>query len=103
METITVVNAIEECLGAAGIVVEEIKRLMRCFTVSFIIHTSRTANKAAHAIATFVAQENRHLSWLGDGPSWLVHVINNDAPVTLNPIREVSCDVAVHNWSIPQV
>jgi hypothetical protein len=103
MDAVTVVNATEECLGAAGIVVEEIRRLMRCFIVSSIIYTPREANNAAHAIASFVARENGRLSWLGDGPPWLVHVINNDAPVTLNPIREVSCDAAVHNRSIPQV
>lgn len=53
-----VVNATEECLGAAGIVVEEIRRLMQCFTASSIIHTPREANKAAHEIATFVARKN---------------------------------------------
>lgn len=56
---------------------------------------------AAHAIANFVALENGHTNWLGDGPFYLINVMDSDKSVTMVSNRKVSCETIFYNWSIP--
>lgn len=55
LEVVKRENGSADCSNAAGVVVDEIRMLMRDLNVLQIVHVPREANMAAHVVACFVA------------------------------------------------
>lgn len=61
MEAVYMINSAEICLAAEGVVVDQIRSLLRFLHISGINYIPREANVAAHSVASFVARDNgRH-------------------------------------------
>lgn len=88
LEAVNMVKGSEECFAEEGNIIDKIRRLLCCCSSQGLLHVPRVANRAAHAIASFVAQGNGCFHWLEVGPSWLRDVIVNDGPLTASILRE---------------
>lgn len=65
----------EECFVAEGFIVDKIRSLLRMSCFQSLSHVPRTANRAAHAVASFVARLNGCFWWLGVGSSSVTKVL----------------------------
>lgn len=90
LEAVRLVNMDEQCFNVEGVVVEEVRKLMRLLQISSIHHVPQDGNKAAHSVAVNVAREQGHFSWLEVGPPWLMSVILDNMPLTVNSARDMS-------------
>ncbi|KAK9931954.1 hypothetical protein M0R45_019208 [Rubus argutus] len=56
LEVVRMINEVNVCMAAEGVIVDQIKCLMSLMQISEIMYAPRDANMAAHAIAQFVAR-----------------------------------------------
>ncbi|KAM5569213.1 hypothetical protein ABKV19_016632 [Rosa sericea] len=92
LEAVLLVNGNDECLAEEGLLVDRMRFLLGSVGVRDIHYVPRSANKAAHEVAGFVARDFGRYDWLGVGPSWLMDVILGDRFVTGSVSREESGD-----------
>lgn len=60
-----------------GVIVEQIRNLMRLLQILSILYVSREANMTAHSIPNFVRIDG-HFQYFEVGPSWLIEIVFND-------------------------
>lgn len=61
-----------------GVIVEQIRNLMRLLQILSILYVSRVANMTAHSIANFVVRIDGHFQYFEVGSSWLMKIVFND-------------------------
>ena len=83
------INDVDDCVAVEGVVVDQIKGMMRLLHVSPIKYVPREANRAAHSIADFVARRGGRFTWFEVGPPWLMRVVSHDFLVTNISSRDV--------------
>lgn len=82
LEAVRLINAEDDCCASEGVVVDQIRSLMRLIHIPSISFATRESNMAAHSIASFVARGDGRFQWFEAGPSWLMRIIHNDLPST---------------------
>ena len=82
VEAVRLINAEDDCCASEGVVVDQIRSLMRLIHIPSISFATRESNMAAHSIASFVARGDGRFQWFEVGPPWLMSIITSDMPVT---------------------
>ncbi|XP_062008598.1 uncharacterized protein LOC133725379 [Rosa rugosa] len=72
LEVVSLVNMEEDCSAADGVIVSEIKSLLRQLNVSEVFYRSRECSKVAHSIAKFIVR-NSGCHLLVRGRAFLAH------------------------------
>ncbi|CAH9054798.1 unnamed protein product [Cuscuta epithymum] len=66
-------------VSIAGILADDIRELRSYFTEISFSHVRRSANRAAHVLAQAACSMSDSICWLDLPPSFISHVLNNDA------------------------